>query len=81
MSDMKELELKTTKYNLTVAMCWFAVITGLLGLIVRVVFVADDYLWFSIFGVIAGALGITFGPDLRTIETKTVKLQLANPKK
>lgn len=77
---MDEIKLEQTKYNIGVALCWFAVITGLMGLVVRVVFIADDYLWFSVVGVIAGGLGITFGPDLKTVTTKTVKLSPANPK-
>jgi hypothetical protein len=76
-----EIKLERTKYNLAVALCWFAVITGLIGLVARIVFVADDYLWFSVVGVIAGGLGVTFGPELKTVTSKTVKLSPVNPKK
>jgi hypothetical protein len=75
-----EIKLEQTKYNLAVALCWIAVITGLIGLVARIVFVTDDYLWFSVVGVIAGSLGITFGPDLKTVTSKTVKLSPVNPK-
>lgn len=77
---MDEVVLKQTKYNIGVALCWFAVITGLIGLIARIVFVADDCLWFSVVGVIAGGLGITFGPDIKSVTSKTVKLSPVNSK-
>ena len=53
---MDEIKLEQTKYNFGVALCWFGVIFGLIGLIARIVFVADDYLWFSVVGVISGGL-------------------------
>ena len=77
---MDEIKLEQTKYKFAVVLCWFAVITGLIGLVVRIVFVADDYLWFSVVGVIAGGLGVTFGPELKSVISKTVKLSPVNPK-
>jgi hypothetical protein len=75
-----EIKLEQTKYDIGVALCWFAVITGLIGLVARIAFVADDYLWFSVVGVVVGGLGITFGPELKTVTYKTVKLSPVNHK-
>lgn len=77
---MDEIKIEQSKYNIAVALCWLAVITGLMGLVVRVVFITDDYLWFSVVGVIVGGLGITFGPDFKTVTSKNVKLSPVNPK-
>lgn len=77
---MEEIELIQTKYNLGVVLCWVGVITGLIGLTSRIVFVADDYLWISVLGVIAGGIGISFGPDLKTVTSRTAKLKPVNPK-
>ncbi len=76
---MDELEVTETKYDLGVLLCWVAVITGLMGLIARIFFMSEDFLWLSVIGVIAGGVGISFGPSLKSTTTHVVKLKPVNP--
>jgi hypothetical protein len=77
---MDEIHIAKTKYNLGVFLCWIVVITGLIGLIARIFFMSEDFLWLSVMGVIAGGIGITFGPSLKSTITKVVKMNPIDPK-
>jgi hypothetical protein len=72
--EKQETEITIKRVNVAVLLCWFAVVTGVAGLILRVVSGGPDYLWLSVVGLLAGGLGVTFGGPLKTVETRKVML-------
>jgi hypothetical protein len=72
--EKQEIKITIERWNFAVSMCWLAVITGVAGLILRVVAGSPDFLWVSIVGLVAGGLGVTLGGPLKTIETRKVML-------
>lgn len=74
MMEKQQTKLTIERINLGVLLCWFAVITGVAGLILRLIAGGPDLLWLSVVGVVAGGLGVTFGGPLKTTETRQVTL-------
>lgn len=72
--EKHETKITIERWNFAVLLCWFAVVTGVAGLILRVVLGGPDYLWLSVAGLLAGGLGVTLGGPLKTVETRRVML-------
>lgn len=72
--EKQETEITIERVNFAVSLCWFAVATGVAGLILRVIAGGPDFLWVSVLGLVAGGLGVTLGGPLKTVETRRVML-------
>lgn len=73
-----KIVLTITRWNLGVLAGWFAVIIGIIGLLLHLYMNIEYGIWFGVIGVISGGLAITFGGSIKTSTHKTVNLRPAD---
>lgn len=70
-------EITVTRWNIGVLAGWFSVVVGIIGIMLHIYMNIEYGIWFSVVGIIAGGLAITFGGSVKTITKKIVDLKPA----